>query len=250
MSYYNRDNIFNYQPTIRGPVGQQGPTGSTGSTADIFDVNGNLNMNNRLIYGLTGITFSNNTIITPGTTINSSGFATFLGQTTLTITAPIEILAPIWDGNTNTINRFLTVPLVYDLNTEFRNGVTGRTLANFYKGTPYLSFGFGGTNCHFINNAGGRNDLLRISSRNSESEIQLGNSLIDLYAGKGNTGIIRLQSPLILNTRTTAPTQTSILSSNSGVSGPTANGTMYYDTGINKIRVYDGTSWRTLAYEP
>jgi hypothetical protein len=62
MSYYNRDNIFNYQPTIRGPVGQQGPTGPT---ADIFDVNGNLNMNNRLIYGLTGITFSNNTIITP-----------------------------------------------------------------------------------------------------------------------------------------------------------------------------------------
>jgi hypothetical protein len=58
MSYYNRDNIFNYQPTIRGPVGQQGPIGPTGSTADIFDVNGNLNMNNRLIYGLTGITFS------------------------------------------------------------------------------------------------------------------------------------------------------------------------------------------------
>jgi len=41
MSFYNRDNLFNYQPAVRGPAGPQGPAGPSGDTSNIFDVNGN-----------------------------------------------------------------------------------------------------------------------------------------------------------------------------------------------------------------
>jgi hypothetical protein len=59
--YYNRDNLFNFVPVYKGPPGDPGQKGLTGDTANIFDINGDLNMNDHLIYNLNGLTFSGNT---------------------------------------------------------------------------------------------------------------------------------------------------------------------------------------------
>jgi len=204
-------------------------------------------MNDKIIYNLDGVTFINNTIIRPGFT-TELGYTTYLGQTTLTISAPVEITATRLN-----FNQFI-VPLVEDLNYS-----SVGTQPNFYKGTPYFTFGWGQQNVsHYINAFGQGNtwESLRISTRQGTSRLEMGISIIRFVFGSANNGLVQVLGQLNANylvLGNNIPTSNFNSNSFGGISittGPTANGTMYYDSTQNKIRVYSGTTWRYLQYEP
>jgi hypothetical protein len=145
-------------------------------------------------------------------------------------------------GTTNFIGTIDDQPLVFRTNNFERVRILGGadnvgTVQFNSQGSPYLTFARVANNGASIN-AGQNNELFLANTANGR--VHIGTDAL----GNQNSALLQLRSTtrgFLLPRQTTTE--------RNAIASP-ATGLMIYDTSVNKVSVYNGTSWRYLQYEP